>query len=214
MNWTPRRASSRPRKTRGDTAYVRGELGTNTAFRIFREAKPLKDPITKEVLGYEGAYVGAAEYIRPGETRTNAAGKEELVPATFTITSIKQEAYRGDRLAPVETREFTNYAPHAPSSPMEGQLISLYGDALTAGQNQIVALNRGAKDGMERGHVLALWRTGSTMIDKTDRSKTTIRLPDERHGMLFVFRVFDRVSYALILSVKEPVRAGDRFTQP
>ena len=199
---------------RGDTAYVRGELGTNTAFRIFREAKPLKDPVTKEVLGYEGAYVGAAEYIRPGEMRKNAAGKDEIVPATFTITSIKQEAYRGDRLAPVETREFTNYAPHAPSSPMEGQLISLYGDALTAGQNQIVALNRGAKDGMERGHVLALWRTGSTMVDKTDRSRTTIRLPDERHGMLFVFRVFDRVSYALILSVKEPVRAGDRFTQP
>ena len=41
-----------------------------------------------------------------------------------------------------------------------------------------------------------------------------MRLPDERHGMLFVFRVFDRVSYALILTVQAPVSAGDRFTQP
>jgi hypothetical protein len=67
---------------------------------------------------------------------------------------------------------------------------------------------------MERGHVLALWRKGEQVLDKTDPSRPTIKLPDERHGMLFVFRVFDRMSYALILSVKDPVRAGDRFTQP
>jgi hypothetical protein len=67
---------------------------------------------------------------------------------------------------------------------------------------------------MERGHVLALWRKGEQVLDKTDPSRPTITLPDERHGMLFVFRVFDRMSYALILSVKDPVKAGDRFTQP
>ncbi len=92
--------------------------------------------------------------------------------------------------------------------------MSLYGDALTAGQNQIVALNRGARDGVERGHVLALWRAGTKVIDKTDPSRPTIKLPDERHGLLFVFRVFDRMSYALILSVKDPVKPGDVFTQP
>jgi hypothetical protein len=77
-----------------------------------------------------------------------------------------------------------------------------------------VALNRGSRDGMERGHVLALWRDGVSVIDPTDTSKPTIKLPDERHGNLFVFRVFERMSYALILSVKEPVKSGDRFTQP
>lgn len=97
---------------------------------------------------------------------------------------------------------------------MAGQIVSIYGDALTAGQNQIVALNRGARDGVERGHVLALWRNGEQIIDKTDPSRPTIKLPDERHGTLFVFRVFDRMSYALIMSVKDPVKAGDRFTQP
>ncbi len=200
--------------SRGDTAYVRGDLSNTREYRIFREARPLKDPTTAEVLGYEANYVGAAEYVRQGESRPDASGKTEIVPATFMVTSIRQEAGVGDRLAVVPPREFTNYAPHAPQGPMAGQIIGMYGDALTGGQNQIVSLNRGAVDGMERGHVLALWRAGSSVIDKTDSSRPTIKLPDEQHGTLFVFRVFDRVSYALILSVKEPVKAGDRFTQP
>ena len=199
---------------KGDTAYVRGDLSSGTDYRIFREPKPLIDPTTKEILGYEAVYVGSAEYVKQGETRVDAAGKSEIVPATFTVTSVRQEAGVGDRLAVVPPREYTNYAPHAPQGPLEGQIVSLYGDALTAGQNQIVALNRGAKDGMERGHVLALVHTGERVVDRTDPSKPTIKLPDERHGLLFVFRVFDRMSYALILSVKEPVSPGDRFTQP
>jgi LysM repeat protein len=199
---------------RGDTAYVRGDLSPQQRdFRIFREPKPLRDPTTKEVLGYEATYVGAAEYTRPGDTR-DSDGKAAIVPATFTVTSIRQEAGIGDRLSPVPPSEFSNYAPHAPQGAMAGQIVSIYGDALTAGQNQIVSLNRGLRDGMERGHVLALWRDGTTQIDKTDAARPNIKLPDERHGELFVFRVFDRMSYALILSVKEPVKPGDRFTQP
>jgi hypothetical protein len=185
--------------SRGDIAYVRGETGGNTAFRLFREPKALKDPATAEILGYEAAYVGTADSVRPGETRTGSDGKPEIVPATFTVTSIRQEANVGDRLSPVPPREFANYAPHAPASPIAGQIVSL---------------NRGARDGIERGHVLALYRAGARTIDKTDPSRPTITLPDERHGMLFVFRVFDRMSYALILTVKDPVRPGDRFTQP
>jgi hypothetical protein len=143
--------------SRGDTAYVRGELSGNTAFRIFREPKPLKDPGTGEILGYEAVYVGATEAVRPGETRTGSDGKPEIIPATFNITMIRQEANVGDRLAPVPQREFANYAPHAPASPLAGRIVSLYGDALTAGQNQIVAINRGARDGVERG---MCWRCG------------------------------------------------------
>ncbi len=199
---------------KGELAYVRGEIAPQREFRIFREPKALRDPTTKEVLGYEATYVGAAEYIRQGETRNGADGKPEIVPATFQVTAAKLEAGVGDRLAPMPPREFSNYAPHAPQSPIEGQIVSIYGDALTAGQNQIVALNKGSTNGIERGHVLALWSTGERVIDKTDPARPTIKLPDERHGMLFVFRVFDRMSYALILSVKSPVKAGDKFTQP
>ena len=200
--------------SRGDTAYVRGDLGQEREYRIFREPRPLRDPTTKEILGYEATYVGASEYTVQGETRTNAAGQAEIVPATFTVTSIRQEAGVGDRLSPVPSREYTNYAPHPPAGPLSGQIVSIYGDALTAGQNQIVALNRGAVDGVERGHVLALFRDGKVVIDPTEKGREKIKLPDERHGILFVFRVFDRMSYALILSVKEPVAAGDRFSQP
>ncbi len=199
---------------RGDTAYVRGELGPEREYRIFRSPKALKDPDTNQILGYEAVYVGASEYTVQGETRTTADGKAEVVPATFTITSIRQEAGVGDRLAPVPAREYTNYAPHAPSGPVAGRIVSIYGDALTAGQNQIVSLNRGAADGMERGHVLALFRKGKSVVDTTEGKRERITLPDERHGMLFVFRVFDRMSYALILSVKDPVSPGDRFSQP
>ena len=199
---------------RGETAYVRGDLNSGTEYRIFREPKPLRDPTTNAILGYEATYVGAAEYTRQGETRIDASGKSEIVPATFVVTSVRQEAGVGDRLAVVPAREYTNYAPHAPQGVLEGQIVSLYGDALTAGQNQIVALNRGSADGMERGHVLALIRNGERVVDKTDASRPVIKLPDERHGLLFVFRVFDRMSYALILNVQQPVKAGDRFSQP
>jgi hypothetical protein len=120
----------------------------------------------------------------------------------------------GDRLSPVPPSDLTAYAPHAPNAPIDGRILSVYGEAVLAGQNQIVALNRGAKDGLERGHVLALWRAGARAVDRTDGQRTAMRLPDERHGLLFVFRVFDRVSYALILSVQDPVGVGDRFTQP
>lgn len=199
---------------KGELAYVRGEIAPQREFRIFREPKALRDPTTQEILGFEATYVGAAEYIRPGETRNAADGKPEIVPATFSVTAAKLEAGVGDRLAPTPPREFSNYAPHAPQNPIEGRIVSIYGDALTAGQNQIVALNKGSADGVERGHVLALWSSGQRIVDKTDPSRQMIKLPDERHGMLFVFRVFDRMSYALILSVKSPVSAGDKFTQP
>src|SRR6185369_2675838 len=200
--------------SRGDTAYVRGDIGAEREFRIFREPRPLRDPTTNAILGYEATYVGASEYTVQGETRTDANGRVEIVPATFTVTSIRQEAGVGDRLSPVPGREYTNYAPHPPASPIAGQIVSIYGDGLTAGQNQIVALNKGAVDGIERGHVLALYRDGKVVLDPTERGKVKIKLPDERHGLLFVFRVFERMSYALILSVKDPVARGDRFTQP
>ena len=201
---------------KGELAYVRGDIDpSGREWRVFREPKPLLDPTTKEVLGYEAAFLGTADYTRPGETRPADDGSgTQIVPATFTITSSRLEIGVGDRLAPVPPRDFTNYAPHPPSRPLAGRVISIYGESLNAGQNQIVALNKGSNDGVERGHVLALLRDGATQIDPTDEKRTQIKLPDERNGLAFVFRVFDRVSYALIVSVQAPVSAGDRFMQP
>ena len=200
--------------SRGDTAYVLGVSGPSAVFRIFRNAKPLKDPTTRELLGYEAAYVGTAELTQKGGPQSSPKGKQEVVPDTFIVTSVRLEAMVGDRLAPVKARDFQNYVPHAPQSDVSGQIVSMYGDAITGGQNQIVVLNRGSGDGLERGHVLALWHDGRVTVDPTDERKTVMKLPDERHGELFVFQVFSKMSYALIMSVKEPVNVGDRFTQP
>ncbi len=200
---------------RGDTAYVRGDLGKDTVFRIFRQAKALRDPTTKEILGYEAPYVGTAEFVRSGDrSRVDEKTPSAPVPDSFIVTSVRQDANVGDRLAPVTAREYGNYVPHAPEGDMVGQIASVYGEAVTAGQNQIVALNRGKGDGVERGHVLALWQDGKEIVDRTGASATRLKLPDERHGTLLVFQVFERMSYALILSVKDPVKPGDRFTQP
>lgn len=199
---------------KGDLAYARGDFGGATDFRVFRTARALRDPATQEILGYEAPYVGTADLIRPGEDRQRPDGKTEIVPATLEIKQIKQEVGIGDRLAPAPPTRLERYVPHAPDKPMAGQIAAIYGEALNAGQNQIVALNRGKRDGVERGHVLALWRDGEAAMDKTGEKPQAIKLPDERHGILFVFEVYERVSYALIISVKEPVKAGDRFTQP
>ncbi len=214
---------------RGDRAYVRGELGGIADWRLFRKATPLIDPTTKEVLGYEARFVGTAAYVREAgsaEVR-NEPGLNNLfkrdaavttstlpVPATFEILSVKEEVGVGDRLATVPPRDFSSFSPRAPSKPMAGQVVQVYGDSLIAGQNQVVAINRGARDGMERGHVLAVLRDGERVLDRTNERPQEIKLPDERHGLMFVFRTFDRVSYALLLQVQQPVRAGDRFTQP
>jgi len=204
--------------SRGETAYVRGDLAGARDFRLFRELKPLVDPDSKEVLGYEGRYVGTAEMVAAEGTTAAPAGKTGgavVVPATFRVTSNRLEAGVGDRLSPVPQQELVAYVPRAPSKPVDGRIVSIYGDGLKAGQNQVVALNRGTRDGLERGNVLALWRAGTNATDTTTPGqRTPMRLPDERHGLLFVFRTFERVSYALILNVQDPVQAGDRFTQP
>ncbi len=199
---------------RGDLAYARGDLSQATDYRVFRNTRPLVDPSTKEILGYEAPYLGTAELKKPDQSRELPDGKLEIVPATLMIKAVRQEIGIGDRLSPVPQRSFSRYIPHAPSQPISGQIVSIYGEGLNAGQNQIVALNRGRRDGMERGHVLALWQQGISMVDSTSDKREVMRLPDERHGVLFVFQVYERVSYALIISVKEPVKAGDRFSQP
>lgn len=199
---------------RGDIAYVRGDLPPRRDWQVFRQAKALRDPASGEVLGYEAAFVGSAEYIQPGRTQPGAENTTEIVPATFNLVSLRQEAGVGDRLAAAPPRDDSLYVPHSPAAPLEALVVSIYGDGLHAGQNQIVSVNRGKSTGMEAGHVLAIWRAGSLVRDAEDPQRQAVRLPDERNGNLFIFRVFNKVSYGLILSSETPVRTGDRITQP
>jgi len=199
---------------RGDLAYVTGDLGNTRNWQVFRAPKALVDPDTKEVLGYEARYVGSAERKQDGEARPGAATGGVTVPSTFQITSNREEASVGDRLAPATVRDFAPFVPHPPAGPVNGKVVSLYGDALSAGSNQIVALNRGARDGLERGTVLALWHEGALTHDKSVDHGDLIKLPDERIGLVFVFRVFDRMAYGLVLDTTVPTLPGDRVTAP
>ena len=218
--------------SRGDRAYARGAYsskeggkplsdarGEPVAYRVFRNATPLKDPTTGEILGYEAVYLGKAELVRGESTATvkDKNGKEstEVVPATLDILIAKEEMRVGDRLTPEPPRELLSYVPRAPASQIEGQIVSIYGSAvLYAAGNQVVVLNRGARDGLERGHVMAIQRSGERLTDRTDSARTQIRLPNERNGLMMVFRTFEKLSYALILEATDGVKVGDRFVNP
>ena len=213
--------------SKGDRAYARGpadkkivdDPAKQTDYRIFRNATPLKDPLSGEILGYEAQYLGKATLIR-GESLVETPGKDgkavtEIVPATIDIVGIKEEIRVGDRLLPEPDRVLTSYAPRAPATAVDARVVSIYGSSVrTAAQNQVVAINRGSKDGMESGHVLAIQKAGARIIDKTVATRDPLRLPDERNGLLMVFRTFDRVSYGLILEITEGVRVGDRLVNP
>lgn len=199
---------------RGNTIYVGGELGNTRNWQVFREPKPLVDPDTKQVLGYEARYVGSAERKQDGESRPGAQSGGLSVPSTFVMTSNREDAQVGDRLVPASVRDFAPFVPHPPANPIDGKIVSLYGDALSGATNQIVSLNRGARDGLERGTVLALWHEGAITHDKSVEKGPLIKLPDERIGVVFVFRVFDRMAYGLLLDTTQTTLPGDRVSQP
>ncbi len=213
--------------SRGDRAYARGQGDVplmddqprQKQYRLFRNATPLKDPGTGEVLSYEAQYIGKATLIRGESTQeiTGQDGKTStvVVPATIDITGAKEEMRVGDRMLPEPPRQLQTYIPRAPSTKMDGRIVSVYGSAVVnAAQNQVVAINRGTRDGMEPGFVLAILKDGARVVDKGDPDKPLMKLPDERNGLLMVFRTFERVSYALILDITDSVRVGDRLASP
>lgn len=213
--------------TRGDRAYARGRLApvvesdphVTDQFRIFRNAVPLRDA-SGRILGYEGKYLGAAELVRNEQgvqaIRTTAGTENALIPATIDIKRAKEEIQVGDRLMPEPARLLASYVPHAPRQAVDAAIISVYGDAVELiGQSSVVALSVGAVDGIDSGTVLAIQKAGAFQIDRSpggDRAR--MKLPDERAGLLMVFRTFDRLSYALVLEVNQPVRVGDRVIDP
>ena len=218
--------------SRGDRAYARGEYTSKTAgkplsdakgepvdYRVFRNAKALKDPTTGVILGYEAQFVGKAELVR-GESVQQVLNKDgktttEIVPATIDIVVAKEEMRVGDRLVAEPERSSQSYVPRAPAVPITGQIVSVYGSAVRfASENQVVVINRGSKDGMERGHVMAILKDGERLTDRTDSARTSIKLPNERNGLLMVFRTYENLSYALVLQITDGVKVGDRIVNP
>ncbi len=188
-----------------DKAYVRGDLKGGTNFQVFRPGKPLKDPASAKIIGYEAVYLGDVKLARTGKSTDEAD--------TFIVTNSKEEMGVGDRLLPAPPRPLINYVPHAPERPVDARIVSVYGGVNQAGQNQVVSVNRGAEDGLDVGAVLELSRFGMTIKDTTD-DKKPVKLPDEKYGELFIFRIFKHISYGLVMQVRQPVQIGDVAKSP
>lgn len=188
----------------GDQVYVRGLQRSEEALRfsVFRPGKQLRDPKTNELLGYEAVHVGDATVVALGET------------STVVLTDTVREALRGDRLLPIEEDFDRNFIPHAPETDARGSVISLFDAISQIGQNQVAVINLGARDGMEKGHVLSILQAGRTVRDSFGRAQEKLVLPEERTGLMMVFRTFDKVSYALIMESTRPIEVGDAVERP
>ncbi|MFT4104039.1 MAG: LysM peptidoglycan-binding domain-containing protein [Burkholderiaceae bacterium] len=190
--------------SRGDIAYARG-MGEQPAeeWHIYRPSKPLMDPDTRKPIALEALYVGSARLEKNGD------------PATLRITGTTEEIGTGDRLMPAERSRTINYAPHAPAGPVDGRVVSVHRGVAQAGRNSVVALNVGLAQGIEVGHVLSISKRGQIVPDRDGPVRgQTVKLPDEAIGYLMVFRVFDQVSYGLILDASKSVAVGDNVNTP
>lgn len=194
----------------GDKAYVRGDLGGATTFQVYRPGRPLKDPDSGQVIAHEAYYLGTVT-VQPA-----APGSDVH---TARVTSTKEEMGKGDQLKPLAPVPAQNYAPHVPATRIDAKVLAVHGGVTYAGRHQVVSINRGKLDGLDIGAVLRLYHAGRTVRDATAPTgwfgrEQQVRLPDEQVGSLFIFRVFGRVSYGLIMQATAPVVVGDAAISP
>jgi hypothetical protein len=204
----------------GDIVYVLGiDPKAGDYWYIYRPAGAIVSFDGKEVLGYESKFLGTARVEKFGEL------------ATVRIETSKEEIQVGDRMLPAPRETLVNYVPHAPDKPIDARILRVpFGDLETA-RGGVVTLDRGKNDGLEVGHVLAIYRVIPPIVDPRPSRQQTIILrfldnttsftpreyispADERTGLLFVFRTFDRVSFAVVLNTTDSVRPGDYARTP
>ena len=186
----------------GDRLYVRGSLPDSESFSIVRKGPLYVDPETDEVLGREATYIGLGQ----------AVGQDGDV-ATMQVASTREEVQVGDRILPTEERRLdSNFYPSAPVDQVDGQIISVFGGVTQVGQFDVVVINRGEREGLEPGNVLAIYKRGALARDRI--ANETIRLPSERAGLLMVFRSFEKLSYGLVLETERPLAIHDQVKNP
>jgi nucleoid-associated protein YgaU len=195
---------------KGETAYARGlpagEGGqAGTEWQAYRPVRPLKDPVTGSVLGYEADFLGTLRVVRAA-TGPQAVTKVEVL-------SSKEEMGVGSQLMPLPPRVPVRYVPHAPEGDVHGAVAKVTGGVRFGGTDQVVVLNIGSQQGLEPGHVLSLARAGAVVKDATAGNEA-VQLPAERYGLAFVFRVFPHVAYALVTDASNAVEVGDSVSNP
>lgn len=226
----------------GDLVYAGGlKKDMGLIWQVFRRGDALIDPDSGQVLGYVATYLGEARVVKFGEQ------------STLEITRSVEEIYAGDRLLPAGKEQPTfSYVPRAPGKSVRGRVISTYSGLRETGTSGIVALSKGSKDGLEVGHVLAIYRSQSgsryemrsspmygregLTVSNAPRAyyaeqlntrngpmysqgqrvspEETANLPDERYGLVMIFRTFDRAAFGLIMQASRPVALNDVVTNP
>jgi hypothetical protein len=187
----------------GSEFYARGlkDDGKAEYYQIFRQGGPLRHPDTGEVLANEALYLGDARVLVPGD------------PAKLVVTRVKQEILPTDRLlATPEKATLPYYYPRAPEKPLDGRILAAVNGLREFGPKTIVAISLGKRDGVEEGHVLRIMRHVGRHRDPVTQRE--YKMPDEESGLLMVFRVFDKVSYALIMDANRPIQIHDALRTP
>ncbi len=186
----------------GDRLYVRGNLPDSESFSLMRRGPVYVDPDTNEVLGQEATYIGLGRTVSQDDDI-----------ATMLLSSTRQEVQIGDRVLPTEERKVAStFFPSSPESDTNGQIISVFNGVTQVGPYDVVVLNRGEREGLEVGNVLAIYKRGALARDRI--ANETIRLPSERAGLLMVFRTFEKLSYGLVLAAERPLSINDEVRNP
>jgi len=186
----------------GDRLYVRGVLPDSESFNILREGTLYVDPDSKEILGREAIYIGLGEAVDQNDD-----------VATMYMTSSREEVQIGDRVLPTEERRVdSTFFPSAPKDQIEGQIIAVFGGVTQVGQFDVVVINRGERENMEVGNVLAIYKQGALARDRI--ANETVRLPAERAGLMMIFRTFEKLSYGLVLMAQTPLAVSDLVKNP
>ena len=189
-----------------DKLYVRN-LDTSNGigrYQIYRPNRPLFDPITDELLGYEALYVGESKLLLRGD------------PATVRVTSSDREILRDDRIMPMDNTSFErDFYPRPPSTEVSGKIVSLLDAISQTGVYQTIAINLGQRDGLESGNILRIRRAGVVVRDLNEEDpRFRVKLPDESVGMAMVIRSFEKISYALIMEADIPINIRDYVESP
>ena len=195
----------------GNDVYVRGgEPAPNgTRYSVVHVGDELRDPDDNDLIGYQGIYVGEGALARGGD------------PATVSLTDTNREALNGDRLVPESVDIPLNFFPKAPDIDIDGRIISVVDGVSLIGQYQVVVLNRGARNGLAPGDVLTVFQAGDEVKDRyaggfmnAVGGGETVKLPDEEAGTIMVFKVYDRIGYALVMEATSDIHVLDSVRNP
>ncbi|MBK9395135.1 MAG: LysM peptidoglycan-binding domain-containing protein [Uliginosibacterium sp.] len=189
----------------GHVIFAKGVSNVTEQWNIYRRGQPIRNPETQEILAYEAIFLATATTVSAAQGNTAAELK---------IVLSRHDVMVGDRLVPAAKSESLSYVPHAPAASTKGLVTSMYGGVGAGGRYSVIAVNLGKNDGMEPGHVLGVNRNRGSTVYREDGGKEAFVLPDGRSGLAFVFRVFNRISYALLMEASEPVYLGDKVTAP